>query len=160
MNRICLGGKLVQHTNTTKIYYLTTKCTKWPYYLSIGHKIYQHLPFQDPPKFTQNGIFGLKMYLPSGNPGNSTQNSDEIRFDLKSSFRRRLVVGHRFPALETDSKVVRWSGGQRQGCQIKCFNTKIPIWLYFGVPRSGKCWCILWSFLIFYGHLVCFVIIF
>jgi hypothetical protein len=25
-----------------------------------GHKIYQHLPLQDPPKFTQIGIFGLK----------------------------------------------------------------------------------------------------
>jgi hypothetical protein len=25
------------------------------------HKIYQHLPLQDPPKFTQIGIFGLKI---------------------------------------------------------------------------------------------------
>jgi hypothetical protein len=25
-----------------------------------GHKIYQHFPFWDPPKFTQFGIFGLK----------------------------------------------------------------------------------------------------
>jgi hypothetical protein len=25
-----------------------------------GHKLYQHLPSQHPPKFTQNGIFGLK----------------------------------------------------------------------------------------------------
>jgi hypothetical protein len=24
--------------------------------------MYQHLPLQDPPKFTQNGIFGLKIY--------------------------------------------------------------------------------------------------
>jgi hypothetical protein len=27
-----------------------------------GHKIYQHLPLQDPPKFTQIGILGLKIY--------------------------------------------------------------------------------------------------
>jgi hypothetical protein len=26
----------------------------------IGHKIYQHLQLQDPPKFTQIRIFGLK----------------------------------------------------------------------------------------------------
>jgi hypothetical protein len=25
-----------------------------------GHKIYQYYPLQDPPKFTQIGIFGLK----------------------------------------------------------------------------------------------------
>jgi hypothetical protein len=30
--------------------------------LPNGHKIYQHVPLQDPPKFTQNGIFGLKLY--------------------------------------------------------------------------------------------------
>jgi hypothetical protein len=23
--------------------------------------VYQHLPLQDPPKFTQNGLFGLKI---------------------------------------------------------------------------------------------------
>jgi hypothetical protein len=27
-----------------------------------GHKIYQHFSFQDPPKITQIGIFGLKIY--------------------------------------------------------------------------------------------------
>jgi hypothetical protein len=26
-----------------------------------GRKIQQHLPLQDPPKFTQTGVFGLKM---------------------------------------------------------------------------------------------------
>jgi hypothetical protein len=30
-----------------------------------GHKIYQHFPFQGPPKFTQMGIFGLKNHLAS-----------------------------------------------------------------------------------------------
>jgi hypothetical protein len=33
-----------------------------------GHKIYQHFPFQGPSKFTQIGIFGLKLHKPSGNP--------------------------------------------------------------------------------------------
>jgi hypothetical protein len=31
------------------------------------YKLYQLLPLQDPPKFTQSGIFGLKIYT-SGNP--------------------------------------------------------------------------------------------
>jgi hypothetical protein len=31
-------------------------------------KILQHLPSPDLPKFTQIGIFGLKIYVPSGNP--------------------------------------------------------------------------------------------
>jgi hypothetical protein len=35
---------------------------KWPYYIPNGHKIYQNFPFQDPPKFTQILIFGLKIY--------------------------------------------------------------------------------------------------
>jgi hypothetical protein len=27
-----------------------------------GHKMYQQLPLQDPPKFTQIRLFGLKIY--------------------------------------------------------------------------------------------------
>jgi hypothetical protein len=27
-----------------------------------GHKMYQHLPLQDPPKLTQTGSFGFKMF--------------------------------------------------------------------------------------------------
>jgi hypothetical protein len=53
-----------------KIYQSTTKYTKWTQnmytkwteHLPNGHKIYQHLPLQDPPKFTQIGILGLKIY--------------------------------------------------------------------------------------------------
>jgi hypothetical protein len=37
---------------------------KWP----NGQKIYHHFPFQGPQKITQIGIFGLKIYLTSGNP--------------------------------------------------------------------------------------------
>jgi hypothetical protein len=59
---------LVQHTKTRKIYQITIKCTKWPQNIldggknrPTGHKINQHLPLQDPPKFTQIGLFGLKI---------------------------------------------------------------------------------------------------
>jgi hypothetical protein len=37
---------------------MSIKYGKWPY----RHKIYQHLPLQAPPKFTQIWIFGLKIY--------------------------------------------------------------------------------------------------
>jgi hypothetical protein len=30
--------------------------------------ITQHLPLQDPPKFSQFGLFGMKIHMPSGNP--------------------------------------------------------------------------------------------
>jgi hypothetical protein len=30
-----------------------------------GHKIYQHIPSQDPPKFIQMSIFGLKINHPA-----------------------------------------------------------------------------------------------
>jgi hypothetical protein len=36
--------------------------TKWHENRPNGNKIYQHLPLQDPPKFTQIWIFGLKIY--------------------------------------------------------------------------------------------------
>jgi hypothetical protein len=38
---------------------MAIKCQEnWP----NGHKIYRHLPLQDPPKFTQIGVWGLKIY--------------------------------------------------------------------------------------------------
>jgi hypothetical protein len=54
---------LLKLTKTGKIYQITIKYTKNGKRLPDGHqldKIYQHLPSQDPPKFTQFGIFGLK----------------------------------------------------------------------------------------------------
>jgi hypothetical protein len=54
---------LVQHTKTGKIvpkmgkiYQMAIKYAKWPENLPNGNKIYQHLPLQDPPQFTQIGI--------------------------------------------------------------------------------------------------------
>jgi hypothetical protein len=40
------------------------------------------------------------------------------------------------------------------------FRPKIPIWVNFGGPWIGKCWDILCSFGIFYGHLVYFFAIY
>jgi hypothetical protein len=46
------------------------KYTSWPYYIPNGRKMDQHFPIQvpDPTKFTQIGIFGLKIHVFSGNP--------------------------------------------------------------------------------------------
>jgi hypothetical protein len=77
----------VQHTktgkntpNNHKLYQMTTQNTKWthnmyinyinwPHNIPNGNKLDRHLIFQDPPKFTQIGIFGKKIPVPSGNPG-------------------------------------------------------------------------------------------
>jgi hypothetical protein len=48
--------------NGHKLYQMAIKCTKWPKHISNGHILYQPFPFQGPPKFTQIGIFGLKIY--------------------------------------------------------------------------------------------------
>jgi hypothetical protein len=40
---------------------MAIKYAKWPGNGPNVYKIYQHLQLQDPPKFTQNGIFGLKI---------------------------------------------------------------------------------------------------
>jgi hypothetical protein len=40
--------------------------------------IYQNLPSQDPPKFIQIGIFGLKIYLQSGNLANGAKVRDGV----------------------------------------------------------------------------------
>jgi hypothetical protein len=53
---------LVQHTKTGKMYQIAIKYTKWRENWPNGYTIYHHLPLQDPPKFTQVGIFGLKIY--------------------------------------------------------------------------------------------------
>jgi hypothetical protein len=43
----------------TKWTYITY--TKWHENIPNGHKIYQHFPFQGPPKFTQIRILGLRI---------------------------------------------------------------------------------------------------
>jgi hypothetical protein len=47
-------------TNNLKLYEIALNYTKWTLNIPNGHKIYQHLPFKGPPKFTQICIFGLK----------------------------------------------------------------------------------------------------
>jgi hypothetical protein len=39
------------------------------------------------------------------------------------------------------------------------FVPKIPIWVYFGGPWNGECWCILWTFGQFYRQMIYFITI-
>jgi hypothetical protein len=50
-------------TNDHKLYQTAINYTKWLLNIPNGHKIYQHLQFKGPPKFTQMGIFGLKINI-------------------------------------------------------------------------------------------------
>jgi hypothetical protein len=56
--------------NGQKIYQMGKKYTKWAKNIPNGQKIYQHLPLQDPPKFTHpNKNWDLWFEnMPSGNP--------------------------------------------------------------------------------------------
>jgi hypothetical protein len=65
----------VQHTETGKIG-------------PNGRLIWQHLPFQDPPKFTQIGIFGLKIcHL-------ATLVVSRITIQRVETFNDPLLLGH------------------------------------------------------------------
>jgi hypothetical protein len=46
----------------TKNFQMSKTYTKWPKNIPNGLKIYQDFPFRGPPKYTQIGIFGLKIY--------------------------------------------------------------------------------------------------
>jgi hypothetical protein len=54
------GCQIFLGPSIPKIQQMITNCTKRPFITPNGHKIYQHFQFQDLPKFTQIGIFGLK----------------------------------------------------------------------------------------------------
>jgi hypothetical protein len=52
----------IQDTKTGKIYQVAIKCTDWLQYGPNVNRIYKRLPLQDPPKFTQIGMFWFEMY--------------------------------------------------------------------------------------------------
>jgi hypothetical protein len=80
---------------------------KWPKNRPSFHKIYQHLPWQDPPKCTQIIFFWFEN-KPSGNPGSMRQKTEKN--NLMSSRVRRAI----------DLTCRQNNGGltANQGCQI------------------------------------------
>jgi hypothetical protein len=60
-DQILLGTKYQNGKNIPnyrELYQMSIICNKRQYNGPSVHKIYQHLPLQDPPKFTQIWIFG------------------------------------------------------------------------------------------------------
>jgi hypothetical protein len=51
-----------KYTKSPLHYHMAIKCTKLSWYIPNGHRIYQPFAFQGPPKFSQIGIFGMKIY--------------------------------------------------------------------------------------------------
>jgi hypothetical protein len=80
-------------TKTGKIYQLTIKYTKWPQNIPTGRKIYQHILFQDPPKFSPNWDVWFEN-IPSGNPAFEMQSStmSTIKF-------LNLILNDSFPSI-------------------------------------------------------------
>jgi hypothetical protein len=71
----------------------------------------------------------------------------ELKPDLSNHFREttsnQKPTGKDFSLCRQSLGVARWF----------IFKPKIPIWVIFGGPWTGKCLYILWLFGIFYGHL-------
>jgi hypothetical protein len=57
-----------KYTKLPLNYQMAIKCTQWPKCIPNDQIIYQPFAIQGPPKFTQIGIFGLKIGISSGNP--------------------------------------------------------------------------------------------
>jgi hypothetical protein len=59
------GGKCTKWPqnipNGHNIYQMAIAFTNWTQNRPNGHTLYQHLPLQDPPKYTQFGIYSLKI---------------------------------------------------------------------------------------------------
>jgi hypothetical protein len=64
------NGKNIKNDN--KLYQTAINYTKWPLNIPNGHKIYQHLPFKGPLKFTQIRDFWFEN-KPSGNPDDASK---------------------------------------------------------------------------------------
>jgi hypothetical protein len=61
---LCANGKWETYTKWPQTRYTKRRqviCTKWPWNIPNGHKIYQHFPFKGPTKFAQIGMFGMKI---------------------------------------------------------------------------------------------------
>jgi hypothetical protein len=51
----------------------------------LARKVYRHRRLQDPPKFTQTGIFGVKICMPAGNPARLLSLPKKTFFSLMTS---------------------------------------------------------------------------
>jgi hypothetical protein len=130
-----MGRKL---PNDRTIYQMAIKHKKWLQNGPNGPKLYQHFLFQGPPKFTQTGIFGSKMRMPSGSPGARgrggfcrVHKSAMARFKCMNSIARpgRIKKGGLSQAARIYRKKVlkEW---RRQGDQIRSLGDCL-LWAVF-----------------------------
>jgi hypothetical protein len=90
--------------------------------------MFQHLPLQDPKKFTQIGIFGsVGFWLSSGNPGACSQIKGKF---LGASSIKYYVI--RNCDLGKADIIDLCQTSNSQGCQMVYFQTKNP--------NLGKIW--------------------
>jgi hypothetical protein len=95
---------------------MAVKCTKL-------HKIHQHLPLQDPPKFTQFWFENI----PSGNPGlGSKHKKVTLGQELRSNIQMipTIFLNVRTLSYPSHRKGKVGSLGVKQGCQMVYFQTK------------------------------------
>jgi hypothetical protein len=141
---------------------MAIKYFPWPL---NDHEIDQEFPLQNPPKFTKIGIFGLK-----------ANHLATLIVGLAPGFYDRELQRAKFLALIFTYILLRspWSGAstlfgrEQKGNYFSpatrvarwyVFKPKILIWVYFGRPRNGKCWYILWPLGIHCGNRVYFMAI-
>jgi 5-methylcytosine-specific restriction endonuclease McrA len=85
------------------MYQITIKYIKVPKTITNGHKIYQHLKMQDPPKFTQICIFGLKIHRLT-TPANAIPSSELCRQSVRKTPPKKTArtASHRVAVIALD----------------------------------------------------------
>jgi hypothetical protein len=111
---------------------MTTNYYNQPYY--NGHKIYQHFPFQSPPKNTKTGMFGMKIYHLENLAISHLQKAVQRRFSSERNAHLSVWKG----------RIARWY----------ILKLKIATWINFEGPWNGKCLFIKWLLGMDFGHLV------
>jgi hypothetical protein len=114
------GGK---YTKLPLNYQMVTDYTKCPKYILNCHRAYQPFQFQGPRKFTQIGIFGLKIYhLATLIPDRKKAEIKSKCISLTQRFLCRKKSGFRRKFQGSFQSSILWSWGQcwicRRFCQI------------------------------------------
>jgi hypothetical protein len=108
--------------------------------------------------YAQVGAYGSFKKLPLGG-------MERLREKLDEEVAKSIIARENIAIVQTDLRHdgqnrVIFSHLRQSGLPDGLFsNQKSQIWVNFGGPLNGKCWCILWPFGIIYGHLVLFMVI-
>jgi hypothetical protein len=122
-------------------YQMATKYTKWQQNIPNGHQIYQHLPLQDRPKFTQIWIFGhlatLARWLAVSRSHDPKGNRHERK---KKTFERKKEM-ERKRNNSLSAKTFSGSSGTDVMIFKKYFRKKIVVKIgVFDLKQRAKLW--------------------